>query len=101
MARELQYESRLPKPWLQTLDANNMPSRDNQSLKQRSLINNRNAQSEVSGMLVTKNVPIQTMTQYDLVPEVIYNSLEIKMRETLTDLLGPTIQRQSDLTKEA
>ena len=37
---------------------------------------------------------MQTLTQYDIVPEVIFNSLEIRIRELLKVLLGPTINRQ-------
>ena len=45
-------------------------------------------------MLVNKNAKMQTLTQYDIVPEVIFNSLEIRIRELLKVLLGPTINRQ-------
>ena len=40
------------------------------------------------------------MTQYDLVPEVIYNSLEKKMGEMIKSMISPTYYRQLDLTRE-
>lgn len=51
-------------------------------------------------MMVRHKKKIQTMTQYDLVPEVIYNNLEKKMGEMITNMISPTYYRQIELAKE-
>ena len=48
-------------------------------------------------LILQKAKKMQTMTQYDLVPEVIYNSLEIKIRELISSLLTPALRRQEEL----
>ena len=48
-------------------------------------VDHRSVQME--GLLVTRTKKQQTMSQYDLVPEVIYNSLEIKIRTLMRELL--------------
>ena len=40
------------------------------------------------------------MTQYDLVPEVIYNALEKKMGEMINQMNSHTYYRQIELAKE-
>ena len=51
-------------------------------------------------MMVRHKKKIQTMTQYDLVPEVIYNNLEKKMSELITTMNSATYYRQIELAKE-
>lgn len=103
VSRKIQYRNRVAQPGLQTLDYNELPSKinANQSVFQRSLMPqfNDDFSDAMSGMLVTKNAKLQTMTQYDLIPEIIYNSLEIKLREMFQTIIGPTIQRQAELAK--
>ena len=53
----------------------------------------------LSGMIVQKAKKLQTMTQYDLVPEVIYNSIEIKIRDVIETIVGPIHHKQGDLLK--
>lgn len=80
MPREEQYAARIPPPHLQTIDMGLLPSVINKkrSLIERSLRADQDQYSiALSGMLVKKNQKMMTMNQYDLVPEVIYNSMEI------------------------
>ena len=75
---------------------NLMPSAiDNKrSLVGRSVIPGQDVHSvAVSGMLVKKNQRQMTMNQYDLVPEVIYNSMEIQLRDLVNTLISPTNYR--------
>ena len=100
--REVQYCNRVANPGLQTIDADNMPKRQkgNFSVMNRSLIPQQDNKSvAVSGMIATRQKKMQTLTQYDLVPEVIYNALEIKIRELMIELTGPTVNRQQEIEK--
>ena len=54
----------------------------------------------MSGMFVKKGKKMQTMTQYDLVPEVLYNSIEGKLLDKVRSILSPTHYRQLELSKE-
>ena len=51
-------------------------------------------------MLVKKNQKMMTMNQYDLVPEVIYNSMEIQLRDLISSLISPINYRQVELQKQ-
>ena len=35
----------------------------------------------------------QTLTQYELVPEVIYSAMEQRLRDLALELIGPTVKR--------
>lgn len=96
VAREIQYECRIPKAHLQTIGMEQLPSAMNnkESMIGRSIKPGvDNASVQMSGMLVKKNQKIMTMNQYDLVPEIIYNSMEIQMRELVNTLISPTNYR--------
>ena len=100
--REVQYGNRVASPGQQTIDADNMPKRQkgNFSVMNRSLIPQQDNKSvAVSGLIATRQKKMQTLTQYDLVPEVIYNALEIKIRQLMIELTGPTINRQQEIEK--
>ena len=81
----------------------NLPSALNakKSLVDKSIIAGVDNHSvAMSGMLVKKNQKMMTMNQYDLVPEVIYNSMEIQLRDLVNTLISPTNYRQVDLAKQ-
>ena len=100
--REEQYAARLPLPYLQTIDMAQLPSTVNarHSMINKSQIAGMDKSVAMSGMLVKKHQKINTMNQYDLVPEVIYNSMEIQLRELVNTLISPTNYRQVDLAKQ-
>ena len=84
--REIQYDNHLPRPGRLTIEPGEMPSylNCNQSIFNRSILPMQDAHSvQMEGMLVTRPKALQTMNQYDLVPEVIYNSMEIKIRDLI------------------
>ena len=48
---------------------------------------------QASGMIRRRARRQQTLTQYELVPEVIYSAMEQRLRDLALELIGPTVKR--------
>ena len=101
---ETHYGHRVAAPGRMSLEAEHLVGhRPNRrfSVRKRSVMTQKDRHSvQLSGLMVQKNMRTQTVTQYDLVPEVIYNNLKARLNDLVVEIAGPTITRCQALEEE-